>query len=271
MSRCLSLDKNSLSSSVSERIRLGIPLLDRLLPKGVFRHSFLLLAGDSGVGKSYIAGLIAANFAKRGEKVVYLALDDEPSAIVSGLELRGCNAREYIRRNQMIFIDGYGARYGIESAEFVAESVRELEPWNLLALLRRIVDSQGLRSSGVIIIDSINPLLERYEASNVFDFVNAVRADIVKRKGVFTVTTLHTATQYYAEVAATLEYMVDILIWMQHMETALEQGYPVKQLLVKKAKGVPALAGWTPYMITDEGLVEVKVKVKQEPQSSSQS
>ena len=245
---------------VFERIKLGIPLLDELLPKGVFRRSLILLAGDSGVGKSFVAGLLAWSFARRGEKVIYVSLDDDPLTIISGLELKGYDAWSLVDSKKILFVDGYGARYGVEPEEFVSEAIRELEPWGLLAALRRLVDQSGLECSGLLVIDSINPLLEKYEASNVFDFVNAVRASIVKKKGVVTVMTLHTATQLYTEIAASLEYVVDVLVWMQHMEAAIEQGYPVKQLLVKKARGVPAIASWTPYMITDEGIVGVKVK-----------
>ncbi len=247
---------------VLERIRLGVPLLDDLLPQGVFRRSLMVMAGDSGVGKSFIAGLIAWSFARRGEPVAYIALDDDPLTVASSLYTKGYNVWELVETGRLILVDGYGARYGVEPEEFVAEAVRELEPSSLLAAINRIVDSRLGRCRGLIVIDSLNPLLQKYEVSIVLDFVNAARASIVKKKGVFTVMTIHTATQFYTEVAASLEYMVDVLVWMQHMEAAIEQGYPVKQLLVKKARGVQAIASWTPYMITGEGLVGVTLKTR---------
>lgn len=247
---------------ILEKIRLGIPLIDQLLPEGVFRRSLMVMAGDSGVGKSFIAGLMAWSFASRGEPVFYIALDDDPLTVASSLQAKGYDVWRLIREKRIVFVDGYGARYGVEPEPFVEESLRDIDPWTILNTVNRLVDSRKLRCRGLLVVDSLNPLLQKYEVSNVFDFVNAIRASTVKKKGVFTVMTIHTASQFYTEVAASLEYMVDVLVWMQHMEAAIEQGYPVKELLVKKARGVAATASWTPYMITNEGLVGVKLKTR---------
>jgi KaiC/GvpD/RAD55 family RecA-like ATPase len=94
----------------------------------------------------------------------------------------------------------------------------------------------------------------------VLDLVNSIRAYAAKSRGVLTVVTLHTPTQALTELAASLEHMVDAVIWLRHHAEALEAGMPVKELLVKKAKGAPIAAGWTRFIITDRGLVRVEVK-----------
>ena len=70
-------------------IKLGIPLLDELLPKGILRKSLVIIAGEGGAGKSYIVQSIATNFLSNGEKVVYIAMDDDLSTILRRSKLHG--------------------------------------------------------------------------------------------------------------------------------------------------------------------------------------
>ncbi|MET1101346.1 MAG: RAD55 family ATPase [Pyrodictiaceae archaeon] len=245
---------------VLARVKLGIPILDDLLPEGILRRSMVVIAGDGGVGKSFFVTLIAASFLERGEKVIYVALDDDPITIVSALESSRMNAMELVRGEELILVDGYGPRYGVEPESFVKAALQDIDPDRILSTVSRISDEHGMRCSGLLVLDSLNPLLARYEATRVLDFVNALRAHMAKKRGVLSIATLHTPTQFYSEVAANLEYMVDVFVWMQHYREAVAQGYPVKQLLVKKARGVPVQASWIPYMITKEGVIPIKLR-----------
>lgn len=58
----------------------GIVGLDRILGGGLVRSDVLLLCGDSGAGKTTLAGQLAAERARQGEAVIFVTTAGEPSA-----------------------------------------------------------------------------------------------------------------------------------------------------------------------------------------------
>ncbi len=241
-------------------IKLGLPILDKLLPKGILRKSLILLAGDSGTGKSLITQLITISFLERGEPVIYVALDDDPDDIVTSMKSRNPKVEEYVGSNKLILVDAYASRFGLEVSELARERITSLDPHGFASIIQRIADSYGLRDRGIVVVDSLNPFLAKYEPTMVYDLVTMLRISLAKKRGIATLATLHTPTQLYAEIAANMEYMVDVMILLRYHTEALEAGYAVREILVKKAKGVPVTHGWVKFIVSDEGLVEVEVK-----------
>ncbi len=241
-------------------VKFDIPILDHVLPKGVLRRSAIVVAGGGGTGKSALVSLIASKFAERGEPVVYVTLDDDPMTVAESFMAKGHEINRLLSEKLLLIVDGYSSRYGIEPDIRVEEELPTLDLTALQTAVRRVVDRYKLRCKGLVVIDSLNALLARFEASMVFDLVNALRASIVKNRGITTIFTIHTPTQVFTEIAASLEYMVDVMIWLRYHAEALEAGLPVRELLVKKAKGVPVVGGWVRYIIGEGGFIEVAVK-----------
>jgi len=67
--------------SSRERIKTGIPGLDRLLGGGVVPGEVILLGGPPGVGKSTLFLQIAGKMASSGKKVLYVSGEESPSQI----------------------------------------------------------------------------------------------------------------------------------------------------------------------------------------------
>jgi KaiC/GvpD/RAD55 family RecA-like ATPase len=248
-----------------ERVKLGVGILDELIPEGVPQRSFVLLTGEGGAGKSLLVTMIASSFISRGEPVVYLALDDDPSSIASALASRGVELGQAVTEGLLVLIDGYGARFGLEPDPVAVERIASLEPREVQRVLRRVFEERGIEGRGLLVIDSINPFFLSYEPTMVYDLIGSIRAAITKRKSILTLATIHTTGAMFEEISDNLEYMVDAVVYTRSHVKALEAGYPIRQLLVKKAKGACIEQGWVSYMITDEGLVEVEVK--EEPES----
>ncbi len=240
--------------------RLGISLLDKLLPKGIPRKSFGLIEGEGGSGKSFLLHLIVKSFLERGEEVVYLTLDDDPESLVEALESHGVDVDNYIRNEKLLIVDGCTARYGVESGSFTYERLTSLEPEKVSRTLESIIDSREIEKRGLLIIDSINPFFIAYEPTMVYDLLCRLRAAVTKKRKILTLATLHTTSGLFEEPAQVLEFMLDLVMLVGYHVRALEAGAPVRRLLIKKAKGVPVSYGWISYIITDAGPVEVKVK-----------
>jgi KaiC/GvpD/RAD55 family RecA-like ATPase len=245
-----------------EYIKLGLPILDRLLPRGVPRSSFILMAGDSGTGKSLLTQLILLSRLREGEPVIYVCLDDDPDDVLAGLASREPSVESEAVRGNLVLVDAYTARYSPEASKAARERITSLDPHGFASILQRIADSYGVRGRGLIVIDSLNPFIVRYEPTVVYDLVTMLRIGLSKKRGVTTIATLHTPTQLYAEIAANMEYMVDVMILLRYHSQALEAGYSVREILVKKAKGVPVTHGWVKFIVTDEGIEEVEVKTR---------
>ncbi len=253
-----------MASQCSEYISLGIRAFDKLLPKGLPRKSLAVLAGEGGTGKSLIVLYSTWSGLQRGDRGAYISLDDDAETIYTAMKSKiGEKVDEYIKSHRLVLVDGYAARYGA-ALRGSWERMTKIDPSSLLQGIRSVVERYGLRECGMVVIDSLNPLFLQYEPTVVYDFINAMRATIAKQYNVFVLATLHTPTSLYAEIASMLEYMVDAFIVTRYHPEAFEAGLPVKQIMVKKAKGVPVAYGWLSFMITDEGIVEAKIKYEEQ-------
>lgn len=240
-------------------VATGVGLLDKMLPRGIPRRSLVLLVGEGGAGKSLLAQLMLLEWARRGWPTVYVSLDDDAETVYSSLRGRGGPlVEELLAQGRVLLVDGFLPRYGVPVGRW--ERVETLEPGGLLGRLAELAERRGMSGCGLLVLDSLNPLLLRYEPTVVYGFVEGLRARLAKRMGVTTVAVLHTPTQLYADIAATLGHMVDVFIVVRLHGEAVEAGLPVRQLLVKKAKGVPSAPGWVSFIVTDEGLQEVRLR-----------
>ena len=56
---------------------------------------------------------------------------------------------------------------------------------------------------------------------------------------------------------AVKEYLVDGVVEARINPSLMEYGVPVKELLVRKMRGVPTNPVWVPYVISDKGIAAV--------------
>jgi circadian clock protein KaiC len=82
----LTLDHKASSEVVSS----GVPSLDQTLgANGFYRGSTILLSGTAGNGKTSIAGHFVAEAGRRGERSLYVALEESQSEISRNLKSIG--------------------------------------------------------------------------------------------------------------------------------------------------------------------------------------
>ena len=68
-----------------EFLKTGFPTLDEKLDGGLLRKELVILGGQTGIGKSYIASQIMFNIARSGFKTAYFSLEISNEMIVSRL------------------------------------------------------------------------------------------------------------------------------------------------------------------------------------------
>jgi len=241
---------------VVERVGLGIDPLDLALPEGVLRSSTVAIIGSAGTGKSVIVANIAYNFLRRGEEVVYVTLDDSPEALIEMLKSFNWEVDEFLSKGLLTIIDGFSFRLGglRRRVEGVVKEVDLSDLSRVLYVMNEVLEERGVSGRGLVVVDSINELMFRFELTQILEFVRSVRAVISKGRKVLTLVTLHTTTDSLRELAAHLEYLIDGVVDTRIEPSLQEIGIPLKQLMVRKMRGVPTNPLWIPYVITPEGI-----------------
>lgn len=244
--------------SLIERVSFGIDPLDWGAPEGVLRSSTILFAGESGTGKSALVAHIAANFMHRGERCLYVALDDSPESFVEQLESFGWRGRELYQRGLLYIVDGYTYTTGrYVSSSFANRSVNVQRVDELTNAIIASVEELKMSGSGVLVIDSLNDLLYFHDITRVVMFIKSIRAFVSKSRKILSLVVLHTDTESTAELAKSVEHLFDGVIYTRINEDLRKLGIPLKELLVKKLRGCPTNPFWIPYAITANGVMPV--------------
>jgi len=255
-------------SELIERVKLGVDVLNYILPEGVPRNSLILIEGSGGSGKSIITMHIAREFISRGEEVLFVELDDDPETLVDNLSSLGVDPLKLREENKLFAIDGYSFRIKGKARKRCPIVVEEINPQNIDALISRIInviDGAGIMNRGLLILDSLNEVMAYSEASKVGELVRELRANIAKARGIVTIVVLHTSTEDTRVFANALDYVVDGVIEAETVTQTpmgIELPIPLRQIMVKKMKGVSHRTGWTLFTIDKEGVKPVVIKLK---------
>jgi circadian clock protein KaiC len=144
---------------VSERISTGIAGLDRLLHGGYIKGRSHLLTGDTGTGKTIACLQFLIHSLKRGEKAVYVTVDERPAEILESAASFSWDFQPHIQEKNLVILDAspyFGARSG-------SASEKGIDPQKIVADLgsyaRRV-------AATLLIIDPITPLILPTDATS---------------------------------------------------------------------------------------------------------
>ena len=87
-----------------ERIPTGIKRLDTMLGgKGFYRGSSILLSGSAGTGKTSLSTAFAEATYRRGERCLYVSLEESPSQIMRNMTSIGINLQPWVKKGLLRF------------------------------------------------------------------------------------------------------------------------------------------------------------------------
>ena len=257
----------------SPNLIIDIDLFKYILPYGIPRNSFIILAGEGGAGKSILAINIAGKVLASGEPVIYVSFDDDPVTVINQFSSFNIDARKYNEDKLFWIIDGFSYLISGETRRrdnIILSTVDPTDLNNTLYGIVKSIDQVGVRDKGLVIIDSLNEFLNYHEASRVVYAVKFLRSNISKYRNITLIALLHTSTEYYTDFLKSIEHLVDGILYtevvVQH-PLAGEIPVPLRQILVKKMKGVPHHTSWTLYMIDRTGIKPVIIRLKEEKKS----
>ncbi|MFQ6020620.1 MAG: RAD55 family ATPase [Candidatus Aenigmatarchaeota archaeon] len=84
-----------------ERIRSGIPGLDKLIEGGFLKGSTTLVSGGAGTGKTIFCIQFLLEGLKNGETCMFITLEERPEDIIADVERFGWDLKKYINEKRL--------------------------------------------------------------------------------------------------------------------------------------------------------------------------
>lgn len=98
------VDINVAETNFDVRLKTGINELDQALRGGIPQGHVMLIAGNTGVGKTLLGMQFIYQGLNDGEKCVFVALEEPTQQILKTANAHGWNFEKYQKKNELIFI-----------------------------------------------------------------------------------------------------------------------------------------------------------------------
>jgi circadian clock protein KaiC len=222
----------------TDHLSCGIASLDAMLYGGIFRGSSVLVSGTSGTGKSSIAAHMVDAACRRGERSLYLALEESPDQIERNMASIGFNLAQWREAGLLEFHAARPTSSGLEThLATLTALVREFKPQ-------------------VVVIDPITAFSAAADDERVkLMLVRAV--DLFKSHGI---TSLFTALTYGGDApeatTVAISSLVDVWLLLRNLESAGER---TRGLYVCKARGTLHSNQIREFLLTDSGVKLIEV------------
>jgi len=168
-----------------ERAPTGVDLLDKILEGGIPRPASVLISGDIGTNKNTFAQQILFRGLLEGEKAIYVTIDAFPEDLIKNMLKYGMDVREFVRSGDLVFIDGFSPRVGVESnAPYIIEN-----PFDPNEVLKAIVIAEkevfGAGLPCRLVISHISTMLFMATKPQILSFIERMHAEARKYNGVY--------------------------------------------------------------------------------------
>jgi len=160
------------------RAYFGVEGLDRNLDKGLSYGSQIMIEGDSGVGKTVLAGEFIKEGLRCGDTCIYVACDEPPSAMREHLLSFKVGIPAYEEAGRLIFIDAY--EEGESTEKYTLSEHRDLDKY--FALEKKVI--QNCASGRIrLVVDSISTLFTMVDTTDILEFHRA-RLKHLRKNGI---------------------------------------------------------------------------------------
>ncbi|MGB9826271.1 MAG: RAD55 family ATPase [Desulfofundulus sp.] len=158
----------------------GVEGLDQTLEKGLSYGSQIMVLGDTGVGKSVLAGEFIKEGLRCGDTCIYVAFDEPPQVMRRHLLSFKVGTRIYEELNRLVFVDAYEEEESSEN--YCLYDQRSLDKYFALekSIIRQF-SGQRLR----LVVDSLSTLMTSMESNDIVEFHRS-RLKWLRRQGVLT-------------------------------------------------------------------------------------
>ncbi|HWP99847.1 MAG TPA: circadian clock protein KaiC, partial [Vicinamibacterales bacterium] len=200
-----------------EKISSGVPRLDRMLGGGFYRGSSVLVSGAPGTAKTTLAAAFLLAACRRGERALFVSLDEAPAQIVRNMAAVGLDLRPHLASG-LLRMDSIRPR---------ADS-----PDHHLARICRAIVEHRARA---LVTDPISALGGR-DAGGSADAAKRL-LDFAKERGVSVLATTLLAGPDAAEEATAADISTMADTWI-HLSYVVRAGERNRALTIVKSRGL---------------------------------
>lgn len=215
--------------SPTEKLSTGIKGLDKMLKGGVFRESITLVEGSAGVGKTTLCLQFLIHNAMKGEKALFISLEEPVGQI------------ERMLTNYGISYENIQDKFKIES--FVPEA---LTPLHYYRIVKDIFD---VYQPTVLAIDSLSAMQHALPQSDFIQFMRYLQL-ACKEKGITALATSISGTITSA-ASSGISTLADNIIIMRYYEGKYGLS---REMLVVKSRGSSHDHAVRTFEVTKRGL-----------------
>lgn len=202
----------------TQAVSSGVASLDKIFGAGGFyRSSTILLTGSAGTGKSSIAGHFISEAGRRGERSLYVALEESQSEIVRNTRSIGIDMAPLIRNDMLRFHVARPTAYGLEMH------------------LASIHQAAIAYKPSVMVVDSVTSLMSMGAGSEVTSMIVRL-IDFLKMSGITLVmTALVESTHDASTTGVNVSSLVDVWLTLGNRDI---DGARMRTLAIVKARGM---------------------------------
>jgi len=223
------------------KMRVGVEILDALLPDGLPSTCTIVFLSDPGAGEENLLAHLVGMQIESGKSVLYITLDNFPPNIRQTVQPHVAKANA--DWSALMFVDCYSKTVGVES-----EEPHAVDPENLSAISIAISDVMAKSPVSLIVLDSFNTLIRKRGGHSAIEFMRVLVARTRQAKCVSILTINRKA--FHPAIVASAQDIADGVIEFKLDED--EEGIALS-LRVLKMVGTRHSTAWERYAISDEG------------------
>ena len=222
----------------SRRVSTGIPRLDGMLGgQGYYQGSSVLISGTAGSGKTSLAAYFADAACRRGERCLYLALEESQNQIIRNMRSIGLDLEPWVKQGMLKFHAARSTLYGLEMH---------------LAMIHKLINKF---QPGTVIMDPITNL-------SIVASQNEVKSVLMRLVDFFKnrqITSLFTNLTHSGELEKTttgVSSLMDTWLLLLSVESSGERN---RVFHILKSRGMAHSNQMREFIITDQGIDLVDV------------
>lgn len=202
--------------SSSDRVSMGIPGLDAMLSGGVYRGDTVFVTGSAGSGKTTFTVAIAVAACVRGERCLFVALEEPASQIIRNMRAIGLDLTAWTKAGLLRIQSPQPRLEGLEAhLSYVLREVEAFRPH-------------------LVVLDPLTPLMAIGNADDVRETIIRLLT-IIKAQGITVACTLLARERYLEEQNTPFASFVDDIVLVRNVE---KDGARHRSLSVLKARGI---------------------------------
>ncbi|HDM23719.1 hypothetical protein DRO21_04385 [archaeon] len=247
------------------KIRIGIELIDKCIPKGFPKDSLVVIHGPPGVGKTIMLRQILSHRLLNGDYCIVICLENPPLSFLKSLSEMNIDVDLYIKKRKLFVFDCFShliKHIPIKPTSLPECIIRVDDPLKfdkLLVMVYELIERLGFSANGCVFVDTFTELLFSKDVFTAINWLKSLRALFAKTLGLLTVVTHHTHKQFEV-FDETIPAIADVSIKVRYNPILLQKGMGVREFMVEKVSGAPNIPIWVPFLISSKGVIPYPVK-----------